>query len=124
MTTVGLIIAAAAGAAIFGVGLCYLIIPRGMADSFGLTHLPQASATSWLRVKGVRDAVAGVVAAVLLVAAEPIVVAWCVLAFTLIPIGDAALVLGSRGKKTAAWGIHGSTAALMLLSVGLILGGA
>lgn len=124
MATAGLIIAAAAGAAIFVVGLCYLFIPRVMASSFGLAHLPEEAATPWLRIKGIRDAVAGIVAAVLLVSAEPVVVAWCVLAFTLIPIGDAAVVLSSRGKKAAAWGIHGSTAVLMLVGVGLILGAA
>lgn len=123
METVGLIIAAAAGAAIFVVGLCYLFIPRAMAASFGLTHVPQQQATAWLRVKGVRDAVTGVIAAVLLIAAEPAVVAWCVLAFTLIPVGDAILVLSSGGKQASAWAIHGSTAVLMLLSVGLIMGG-
>ncbi|NLS08482.1 DUF4267 domain-containing protein [Nesterenkonia sp. MY13] len=124
METAGLIIAAAAGAAIFIVGLFYLFAPQAMAASFGLRELPQAAAGQWLRVKGVRDAVTGVVAAVLLITAEPVVVAWCVLAFTLIPLGDASLVLGSRGSKAAAWGIHGGTAALMLLSAGLILGGA
>ncbi|GFZ99213.1 DUF4267 domain-containing protein [Nesterenkonia alkaliphila] len=122
METAGLIIAAKAGAAIFVVGMCYLFIPQAMAASFGLTHLPPQPATAWLRVKGVRDAATGVVAAVLLVVAEPSVVAWCVLAFTLIPVGDAILVLSNGGKQTAAWGIHGSTAVLMMLSVGLILG--
>lgn len=124
MEAAGLIIAAAAGAAIFVVGLFYLFTPRVMAASFGLTELPQSAAGQWLRVKGVRDAVTGVVAAVLLITAEPAVVAWCVLAFTLIPLGDACLVLGSRGSRAAAWGIHGGTAVLMLLSAGLILGAA
>ena len=122
METVGVVLAATAGAAIFVVGCLYLYMPRAMAASFGLPHLPQESATPWLRVKGVRDLVAGVVAAVLLIAADPLVLAWCVLAFTLIPIGDAVLVLNSRGKKVAAWGIHGGTATLMLISVLLILG--
>lgn len=124
MTTAGLIISGAAGAAIFVVGLCYLTKPRAMAASFGLVHLPQEVATPWLRVKGVRDAVTGVVAAVLLVVAQPVVVAWCVLAFTLIPLGDAALVLSSRGSRVAAWGIHGTTVVLMLVGVALILGAA
>lgn len=123
METAGLIIAANAGAAIFVVGLCYLFTPQAMAASFGLTHLPQQSATAWLRVKGVRDTATGVVAAVLLAVAEPAVVAWCVLAFTLIPVGDTVLVLSNGGKRAVAWGIHGSTAVLMMLSVGLILGG-
>jgi len=122
--TIGLVIAAAAGAAIFVVGLCYLAIPRSMASSFGLSALPEERATPWLRVKGVRDAVAGVVAVVLLVTAPPEVIGWCVLGFTLIPLGDAAIVLSSKGKPSAAWGIHGTTAALMLVATGLILGSA
>ena len=122
METFGVVMAATAGAAIFVVGCLYLLVPRVMAASFGLTSLPEEPAIPWLRVKGVRDLVAGVVAAVLLFTADPLVLAWCVLAFTLIPIGDAVLVLSSKGRKVAAWGIHGSTAALMLISVLLILG--
>ncbi|WP_120005122.1 DUF4267 domain-containing protein [Nesterenkonia muleiensis] len=121
METAGLIIAAAAGAAIFIVGLCYLTIPRAMVASFGFTALPEDQATPWLRVKGVRDAVTGVVAAVLLVTASSAVIGWCVLAFTLIPVGDAAIVLSAKGRPSAAWGIHGSTAALMLVGAGLLL---
>lgn len=121
METVGLVIAATAGAAIFIVGLCYLTVPRGMAMSFGVPTLPSTQATSWLRVKGIRDAVTGVVAGVLLITATPSVIGWCVLAFTLIPIGDAAIVISAKGSPSAAWGIHGTTAALMLVAAGLLL---
>lgn len=94
---------AAAGAAVFIVGLCYLIIPSAAAKSFGLAALPGELATPWLRVKGVRDAVTGIVAVVLLVAASPVVISWCVLAFTLIPIGDAAIVLARRIAEDEGW---------------------
>lgn len=122
METTGLIIAAVAGVAIFIIGLCYMTVPRAMATNFGLNVLPESGATPWLRVKGIRDTVTGVVAGVLLLTATPTVLGWCVLAFTLIPIGDAAIVLGANGNRSAAWGIHGTTAVLMILGAVLLLG--
>jgi hypothetical protein len=40
---------------------------------------------------------------------------------TLIPVGDAAIVLHQGGSRAAALGIHGSTAAVMLIISGLLL---
>ncbi len=62
------------------------------------------------------------VAAAILLTAPPIVIGWVLLAFTLIPLGDALTVLLSHGNAKAAWGIHGTTAAVMLVGVVLLLG--
>lgn len=44
-----------------------------------------------------------------------------VLAATIIPIADAIIVLGNGGRKSIALGIHGLTAAVMLLTSALLL---
>lgn len=121
MQTAGLVTAGLAGAAIAAVGILYLVRPRMMAATFGLPVLPQPEATPWLRLKGLRDLTAGVVAATLLLTAPPTVVGWALLAYTLIPVGDAVTVLAARGDAKAAWGIHGTTAVVMLLGVFLLL---
>lgn len=122
MQAAGLGISALAGAAIAALGIFYLVRPRMVAASFGLPVLPHDEATPWLRLKGVRDLTAGIAAGVLLLTAPPDVIGWVLLAFTLIPLGDAATVLGANGKAWAAWGIHGTTAALMLVGVILLIG--
>lgn len=119
METMGLVIAALAGLAIAAIGVLYLVRPRMMATVFGLPALPHEDATPWLRLKGIRDLTTGVVAGVLLLLAPPTVIGWILLAFAIIPVGDAAIVLAARGDTKAAWGIHGTTAAIM--TVGAIL---
>ena len=124
MLAIGIVLATLAGLGIIIIGIMYLVAPRTTAASFGLQELPQSDATAWLRVKGVRDVATGVVAGVLLLSAPLDVLAWCVLAFVLIPAGDAAVVLRSSGSHAAAWGIHGTTVLVMLISVVLIFAGA
>lgn len=115
MEILGLTITALSGAAIAIIGILYLVRPRSIATTFGLSVLPSEQATPWLRLKGVRDLAAGIVAGVLLLTAPPDIIGWVLLAFTLIPVGDATTVLASRGNPAAAWGIHGTTCAVMLL---------
>lgn len=123
MIVAGLAITALSGLAIAVIGLMYLLAPRTTATSFGLTDIPDTSSTPWLRIKGVRDATCGVVAGVLLLTAPLSAIGWAVLAFALIPLGDAATVLASRGSRVAAWCIHAPTALLMIVgAVFLILG--
>jgi hypothetical protein len=44
-----------------------------------------------------------------------------ILAATIIPLADAAIVLGNGGPKSIAWGVHGLTAAIMLITSALLL---
>jgi hypothetical protein len=46
---------------------------------------------------------------------------WMILAATIIPLGDAAIVLGNGGPKSIAYGVHGLTAAVMLITSALLL---
>ncbi|TCP49250.1 uncharacterized protein DUF4267 [Tamaricihabitans halophyticus] len=124
MTTVGLLIVGVAGAGIFAIGLGYLIAPRSFAASFGLPVLPAREATPWLRLKGVRDLASGVVAGVLLGIAPVEVIGAVVLAFAIIPGGDALMILRAGGPRWAALGIHGATAVVMTFGAALLLAAA
>lgn len=115
MLTAGMAIAGLAGLGIFVIGVLYLVTPRRIAAGFGLPSLPGRDATSWLRVKGIRDSATGVAAFALLLTAPPGTIAWVLVAFSLIPAGDAFVVLRSGGPRAIALGVHASTAAFMLL---------
>lgn len=121
MERAGLVIAALAAVGILTIGMLYLVAPRTVANNFGLPSVPPEHDTSWLRLKGVRDVTTGLIAGVLLLVATPDVVGWVLLTATLIPLGDAATVLASRGNKMIAWSVHGTTAAVMLIGAGLLL---
>lgn len=121
MIITGLLITALAGAAILAIGALYLLRPRAMSASFGLPDHPPPAATPWLRVKGIRDLVTGLVAAALLITAPPTVIGWSVCAFSVIPLGDGATVLAYGGNPRIAWGVHFATAALMLVGVVLLI---
>jgi hypothetical protein len=38
------------------------------------------------------------------------------LVLSLIPLGDATVILANRGRKSAAFGIHGTTAVVMIIA--------
>jgi len=117
----GLLVTALAGAGILAIGFLYLVRPQVMSASFGLPDHPPPGATPWLRLKGIRDLVAGLVAATLLITAPPTVIGWSVCSFSVIPLGDGATVLAYGSNPRIAWGVHFSTAALMLVGVALLL---
>jgi hypothetical protein len=48
---------------------------------------------------------------------------WFMLAATIIPLTDAAIVLRHGGTKAVAFGIHGATAVVMIVASGLLLSG-
>ncbi|MGL3150604.1 DUF4267 domain-containing protein [Microbacterium sp. A82] len=121
METLGLVIAALAGLAIAAIGVLYLMRPRMMATVFGLPALPHEGATPWLRIKGIRDLTTGVVVGVLILLAPSTVIGWTLLAFAIIPVGDAVTILAARGDVKAAWRIHGTTAAVMIVGAILLL---
>src|SRR5699024_8770989 len=88
---------------------------------FGLPALPPEEATPWLRLKGIRDLTTGIVAVTLLLLAPPTVVGWILLAYAIIPVGDAAIVLAARGDAKAAWDIHVATAVIMIIGAIFLL---
>ena len=117
-------IALLAAAGIIAMGAMYILNPRGATLSFGLP-LPEEGANIawWLRLKGVRDIVAGLVVLAMMVWGGPRILGIVLLIEALIPIGDMSLVLAAKGSTKAALGMHGLTAALMVAAaIPLILG--
>ena len=121
-----LAVALLAAIGIIVIGVMYLFRPRQTTPSFGLP-LPEEgpNTTWWLRLKGTRDIVSGLVVLALLVWGSPHLLGIVLLIEAMIPVGDMSLVLAAKGSTGRAFGIHGLTAALMTLAaVPLITGAA
>ena len=113
--TFSIAVAVLAAFAIVGLGVMYLAVPRTATHSFGLPlPEPGANVAWWLRLKGSRDVVSGLVVLVVLVWGGSRMLGIVLLVEALIPVGDMALVLAAKGSKARALGIHGLTAALMI----------
>ncbi len=111
---------------IIAVGVMYLFNPRAATQSFGLP-LPEEGANIawWLRIKGVRDIVSGLVVLVLMVWGGPRIVGIALMIEAIIPLGDMSLILAAQGSTKRAFGIHGPTAVLMILAaIPLMMGAA
>ena len=119
-----IIVALLAAIGIIVLGAMYLFNPRGATHSFGLP-LPEAGANVgwWLRLKGTRDIVSGLVLLALVVWGASRLIGIVMLIQAMIPAGDMTLILASKGSTKTAFGVHGLTAALMILAAfPLILG--
>ena len=88
-------------------------------DGLLLPQLPEREARGWWQVKGVRDIVSGVLVIVAIITARADLW-WLILVLSLIPLGDALVVLTNGGRKSAAFGIHGATAAAMIIAALLL----
>ena len=109
---------------LIGIGVMYLLRPRVMTHNFGLP-LPEEGPNTvwWLRLKGTRDIVSGLVVLALLAWGNPFLLGAILLIEALIPAGDMTLVLLAKGSTKAAFGAHGLTAALMAAAaIPLLLG--
>lgn len=121
-TTIGYVLAGLIAAAIVFIGARFVVAPRVAAAGYGVEpDLEQPSVRAYLSVKGVRDIASGIFVFVLMAAGATHLLAWVILAATIIPLADTAIVLKNGGSKTTAFGIHGATAAVMLVTSGLLL---
>ena len=121
-TIIGYVLAGLLAAGIIFLGARFLIAPRIAAAGYGvLPDVDEASVRAYLSVKGVRDIATGLFVIILMIAGETHLVGWVMLAATIIPLGDAAIVLRSGGSKSTAWGVHGVTAVVMLVTTALLL---
>jgi hypothetical protein len=110
--------------AIIAIGMMYLFTPRAATQSFGLP-LPEKGENIawWLRLKGVRDVVSGLVLLAFMIWGGWRTTGIALSVEAMIPIGDMSLILAARGSARRAFGIHGVTAALMILAaIPLIIG--
>lgn len=111
---------------IMSIGLVYLLNPRAAVTGFGLP-LPEAGANVdwWLRLKGVRDVVSGLLMLALLTWSSPRIVGIGLLVQAMTPLGDMATILHAKGSRKHAFGMHGLTATLMIVAaIALIQEGA
>lgn len=103
--------------AIIGIGSMYLFKPRAAAQGFGLRLPDQGENTQWwLRLKGVRDIVSGVIVLALMTWGSSRILGIGLLVQALTPLGDMSVVLASKSSVKHALGIHGLTALLMILA--------
>jgi len=110
--------------AIIVIGTQYIARPRAATRSFGLP-LPETGANTdaWLRLKGVRDIVSGLAVLAFMVLGTPHDVGIILAVEALIAIGDMLVILAANGSRKAAFGMHGVTAAVMVLaSIPLVTG--
>jgi Domain of unknown function (DUF4267) len=116
-----LILAALMALGIIVIGCFYLLSPERISGTFGLKPpASDADTRAWLRPKGIRDVVAGLVVLTMMLAADGRSVGIALLVEAIIPLGDMSIVLRSGGSKSRAFSIHGVTCAVMLV-VGLLL---
>ncbi|MBI3217470.1 MAG: DUF4267 domain-containing protein [Mycobacterium sp.] len=121
-TTIGYSLAGLIAAGIIFIGVRFIVAPRIAATGYGVPADPtQPSVAAYLRVKGIRDVASGLIVLILMLAAATQLLGWMILAATIIPLADAAIVLGSGGSKSVAFGVHGVTAAIMLVTSALLL---
>ena len=97
-------------------GCFYLVSPARMTGSFGL-KLPASDdhTRAWLRLKGVRDVVSGLVVLAMMLTADRRLVGIALLVEAIVPLGDMSIILASGGSKAKALSIHGVTCAVMLV---------
>ncbi len=124
LTTIGSVLAGLIGGGIILIGARGFWAPQA-ASGFGIPRTPVADQgfQAWLRVKGVRDIASGLFVAILLANGSAHLLGWFMLAAALIPLGDALIVLRSKGPKAAVYGIHGATALVMVVISILLLAG-
>ncbi|WP_328301206.1 DUF4267 domain-containing protein [Streptomyces sp. NBC_00435] len=114
-------LAAVGGAFIVYVGLSYVLAPQATAADFGVPTWPQHEGTAFLAVKGVRDIATGLVILALLLTGHRRALGWAMAAIAFVPLGDAVIVLNGGGTAATALGVHGSTAAAVLVTAALLL---
>jgi Domain of unknown function (DUF4267) len=114
-------LAALTAVAIIVIGCFYLVSPERMTGSFGLKPpASDADTRAWLRLKGIRDVVSGLVVLTMMLTTDTRPVGIALLVEAIVPFGDMSIVLGSGGSKSKVFSIHGVTCAVMLV-VGLLL---
>ena len=121
-TAIGYALAGLIGVGIIFIGARFIIAPRVAAAGYGVqSDLSQQSAGAYLSVKGVRDIASGLIVFALMATGATHPLGWMMLAATVIPMGDAAIVLRHGGPKSIALGVHGLTAVVMLITSALLL---
>lgn len=124
LTTVASLVSGVISVGIILIGARFLLAPQVAAAGYGV-RVEAGEHTGgpypWLYVKGVRDIASGILLCILLANREPHLLGSFMAAASIIPVGDALIVLRSGGTRAAAFGIHGVTAAVMLAAGAALL---
>jgi hypothetical protein len=101
---------------IIAIGTQYVVSPTTATRSFGLP-LPEEGANIawWLRLKGIRDIVSGLIVLAFMAWGVPRGVGVILLVEAIIPVGDMLVILAAKGSAKSAFGVHGLTAVVMVL---------
>jgi quinol-cytochrome oxidoreductase complex cytochrome b subunit len=124
LVIVGTALAGLVGAGLLFLGLLPFRFPQA-ATGFGIPDTPVDTPAfqAWLTVKAVRDLASGIFIFILIIGGSPALLGWFMLAATVIPAGDALIVLRSGGSRSVAYGTHGTVAAgLPVIGLLLLLG--
>src|SRR6516165_9206758 len=94
-------LAALVAAGIIVIGCFYLAAPQRISGTFGLKPpASDADTRAWLRPKGIRDVVAGLVLLAMMLTADGRVLGIVLLVEAIIPLGDMSIILASGGSKS------------------------
>ena len=123
LSEVGSALAGVLAVAIVLMGARYVLDPQPAAAGFGIPgELGQAvRGPAWLAVKGSRDVAIGIAIAMLLIAGAHRQLGYLMLAAALVPLADGAIVLRAGGTRAIAYGIHWTTAAIMVADAVLLI---
>ena len=111
--------------AIIAIGTSYIANPMATARSFGLPSPEDGpNIPWWLRLKGVRDIVAGLLVLAFMLWGAEREIGIVLLVEAIIPVGDMLLILAAKGSTGRAFGIHGLTAVVMVLAATPMIAGA
>jgi hypothetical protein len=120
LTTVAYVLAAALCLMVLFIGVRFLTQPIPAAAGYGVPARPDGD-RAYLTIKGVRDFTFGVVGLTLLAFSTSGATALFMATVSLAPFGDTLVVLRNGGTKAAAFGIHFTTAVVVLVSAALLL---
>lgn len=114
MTTTATVLAGLIAVGLITVNVRAFWAPQAAAG-FGIPDTPTDDPTfrAWLAVKAVRDLASGLFILVLIMTEQHQALGWFLLVATVIPIGDAVIVLRNNGPKAAVYGVHAPPAVVM-----------
>src|SRR5580658_4739454 len=95
LNAIPLSLAALVAVGIIVIGCFYIVSPERISGTFGLRPpASDADTRAWLRPKGIRDLVAGLVVLTVMLTADTRMVGIALLVEAVIPFGDMSIILG------------------------------
>lgn len=108
----------AVGVGIIPIGARFLLRPEAAAAGYGV---PTAAGDPYLAVKGIRDIASGLVLLAVLAHGDHRITGRAALAAATVPLADMAVVLARGGSPGVAFGVHGTTGAVMVAAAATLL---